>query len=71
MYLNDVLTIPANLAGVPAISIPSGLDERGLPIGLQLTAPVLREDRLLRAAFALEQAIGFDARPRLLDDLAV
>jgi aspartyl-tRNA(Asn)/glutamyl-tRNA(Gln) amidotransferase subunit A len=70
MYLNDVLTIPANLAGVPAISIPSGLDERGLPIGLQLTAPVLQEDRLLRAAFALEQAIGFDARPRLLEGLA-
>jgi aspartyl-tRNA(Asn)/glutamyl-tRNA(Gln) amidotransferase subunit A len=69
MYLNDVLTIPANLAGVPAISIPSGLDERGLPVGLQLTAPVLQEDRLLRAAFALEQAIGFDARPRLLDEL--
>jgi aspartyl-tRNA(Asn)/glutamyl-tRNA(Gln) amidotransferase subunit A len=66
MYLNDVFTIPANLSGVPAISIPSGLDERGLPVGLQLTAPVLREDRLLRAAFALEQAIGFDARPSLV-----
>ena len=66
MYLNDVFTIPANLSGVPAISIPSGLDERGLPVGLQLTAPVLQEDRLLRAAFALEQAIGFDARPALV-----
>jgi aspartyl-tRNA(Asn)/glutamyl-tRNA(Gln) amidotransferase subunit A len=70
MYLNDVFTIPANLSGMPAISIPSGLDEKGLPVGLQLTTPVLREDLLLRAAFALEQAIGFDARPVLLADLA-
>jgi aspartyl-tRNA(Asn)/glutamyl-tRNA(Gln) amidotransferase subunit A len=51
---------------MPAISIPSGLDEGGLPVGLQLTAPVLEEARLLRAAFALERAIGFDARPALL-----
>jgi aspartyl-tRNA(Asn)/glutamyl-tRNA(Gln) amidotransferase subunit A len=70
MYLNDALTIPANLSGMPAISIPSGLDERGLPVGLQLTAPVLREDLLLRAAFELERAIGFDARPPLLATLA-
>jgi aspartyl-tRNA(Asn)/glutamyl-tRNA(Gln) amidotransferase subunit A len=70
MYLNDVFTIPANLSGMPAISIPSGLDEKGLPVGLQLTAPVLQEDRLLRAAFALERAIGFDARPSLAADAA-
>jgi aspartyl-tRNA(Asn)/glutamyl-tRNA(Gln) amidotransferase subunit A len=66
MYLNDVFTIPANLSGMPAISIPSGLDGRGLPVGLQLTAPVLEESRLLRAAFALERELGFDARPPLL-----
>ena len=66
MYLNDVFTIPANLSGTPAISIPSGLDEKGLPVGLQLTAPVLEESRLLRAANALEQAIGFDERPSLI-----
>ena len=66
MYLNDVFTIPANLSGTPAISIPSGLDEKGLPVGLQLTAPVLEESRLLRAANALEQAIGFDERPALI-----
>jgi aspartyl-tRNA(Asn)/glutamyl-tRNA(Gln) amidotransferase subunit A len=66
MYLSDVFTIPANLAGVPSISIPSGLDAKGLPVGLQLTAPVLEESRLLRAAHAVEQAIGFDARPELL-----
>jgi aspartyl-tRNA(Asn)/glutamyl-tRNA(Gln) amidotransferase subunit A len=70
MYLNDVFTIPANLSGMPAISIPSGLDEKGLPVGLQLTAPVLREDLLLRAAFALEGTIGFEARPRLLAEIA-
>jgi aspartyl-tRNA(Asn)/glutamyl-tRNA(Gln) amidotransferase subunit A len=70
MYLNDVFTIPANLSGMPAISIPSGLDARGLPVGLQLTAPVLEESRLLRAAHALEQAIGFDARPPLIAGLA-
>ncbi len=66
MYLSDVFTIPANLAGVPAISIPSGLDEAGLPVGLQLTAPILGEPLLLRVADALEREIGFDARPRIL-----
>jgi aspartyl-tRNA(Asn)/glutamyl-tRNA(Gln) amidotransferase subunit A len=66
MYLNDVFTIPANLSGMPAISIPSGLDEKGLPVGVQITAPVLREDVLLRTAFALEQAIGFEGRPSLV-----
>ena len=55
MYLNDVFTIPANLAGVPAISVPCGLDAGGLPVGLQLTAPVLGEPVLLRAARALER----------------
>jgi aspartyl-tRNA(Asn)/glutamyl-tRNA(Gln) amidotransferase subunit A len=70
MYLNDVFTIPANLSGMPAMSIPSGLDEKGLPVGAQITAPVLREDVLLRTAFALEQAIAFDRRPDLVADLA-
>ncbi|MFN2556830.1 MAG: Asp-tRNA(Asn)/Glu-tRNA(Gln) amidotransferase subunit GatA [Nitriliruptorales bacterium] len=64
MYLNDIATVPANLAGVPAISIPAGLDERGLPVGLQLMAPVLREDLLLRAAWAFEQDLAFDPVPR-------
>jgi aspartyl-tRNA(Asn)/glutamyl-tRNA(Gln) amidotransferase subunit A len=66
MYLNDVFTIPANLSGIPAISIPSGLDEKGLPVGVQLTAPVLAEPALLRVASALERALGFDGRPALL-----
>ena len=70
MYLNDVFTIPANLSGVPAISIPSGLDAAGLPVGVQLTAPVLSEPLLLRAASALEAALGFDARPPMAELLS-
>jgi aspartyl-tRNA(Asn)/glutamyl-tRNA(Gln) amidotransferase subunit A len=70
MYLSDVFTIPANLAGVPGISIPSGLDEAGLPVGLQITAPVLGEALLLRVAHALEGELAFDAVPPLLGDLA-
>jgi aspartyl-tRNA(Asn)/glutamyl-tRNA(Gln) amidotransferase subunit A len=70
MYLSDVFTIPANLAGVPGISIPSGLDEGGLPVGLQVTAPVLGESLLLQVAHALERELAFDTRPPLLGELA-
>ena len=66
MYLADVFTIPADLAGVPAISIPCGTDDLGLPVGLQLTGPVLGEVTVLRAAHALEQDLGFSAVPPLL-----
>jgi aspartyl-tRNA(Asn)/glutamyl-tRNA(Gln) amidotransferase subunit A len=66
MYLNDIFTIPANLAGVPAISVPCGLDGAGLPVGLQLTAPALQEQTLLRAAHALEADLGLALRPPLL-----
>jgi aspartyl-tRNA(Asn)/glutamyl-tRNA(Gln) amidotransferase subunit A len=66
MYLSDVFTIPANLAGTPAISLPCGLDERGLPVGLQLTAPVLEESRMLRVAHALETDLRLELRPPLL-----
>ncbi len=59
MYLNDFCTVPMSLAGIPAISIPSGLSE-GLPVGFQLAGPAFSENRLLEAAFALESAIGFD-----------
>jgi aspartyl-tRNA(Asn)/glutamyl-tRNA(Gln) amidotransferase subunit A len=62
MYLNDFLTVPMPLAGIPAISIPCGLSD-GLPVGFQLAGPAFSEQRLLDAAFALEQAIGFDGRP--------
>ena len=66
MYLNDIFTIPANLAGVPAISIPSGLDDAGLPVGIQLTAPALDEPTLFRAAHALESALALDLRPPII-----
>jgi len=66
MYLNDIFTIPANLAGVPAISVPCGLDSAGLPIGLQLTAKALDEATLFRAGAALEHDLGLDMRPPLL-----
>jgi aspartyl-tRNA(Asn)/glutamyl-tRNA(Gln) amidotransferase subunit A len=59
MYLNDYCTVPMSLAGIPAISIPNGLSE-GLPTGFQLAGPAFSENRLLDAAHALEQAIGFD-----------
>lgn len=63
MYLSDLCTIPANLAGIPAISIPAGLDADGLPIGIQLMAPALGEEALFAAAAALESELAFDARP--------
>ncbi len=58
MYLNDIATIPANLAGVPGMSLPAGLaPEDGLPVGLQVMAPVLADDRLYRVGGALEAAL--------------
>jgi aspartyl-tRNA(Asn)/glutamyl-tRNA(Gln) amidotransferase subunit A len=65
MYLNDFCTVPMSLAGIPAISIPCGLAEppgggRALPVGFQLAGPAFSENTLLAAAFALEQALGFD-----------
>jgi aspartyl-tRNA(Asn)/glutamyl-tRNA(Gln) amidotransferase subunit A len=68
MYLNDFFTVPMSLAGIPAISIPAGLAEPGsggpqLPVGFQIAAPAFAEQRLLDAAYALEQGIGFDKRP--------
>jgi aspartyl-tRNA(Asn)/glutamyl-tRNA(Gln) amidotransferase subunit A len=59
MYLNDFCTVPMPLAGIPAISIPSGLSD-GLPVGFQLAGPAFSENGLLDAAYALERAIGFD-----------
>jgi aspartyl-tRNA(Asn)/glutamyl-tRNA(Gln) amidotransferase subunit A len=70
MYLSDVFTIPANLAGVPAISVPCGLDEGGLPVGLQFTGRILDEASILRAAHAFESDLGRDARPPLIEELA-
>jgi aspartyl-tRNA(Asn)/glutamyl-tRNA(Gln) amidotransferase subunit A len=63
MYLNDVLTVPASLAGLPAISVPAGLSGEGLPLGLHLIGKAFDEETMFRAAQALENAARFDARP--------
>jgi aspartyl-tRNA(Asn)/glutamyl-tRNA(Gln) amidotransferase subunit A len=63
MYLNDVFTVTLNLAGLPGISVPVGLDSQGLPLGLQLIGRPFEEADLLNHAFALEKAAGFVAKP--------
>lgn len=65
MYLNDIYTVTANLAGVPGISIPCGLSSEGLPIGLQLLGPHWSEENLLRLAHGYETAHPFNHRPRV------
>jgi len=62
MYLNDVFTVPVNLAGLPAISLPAGMDEYGLPLGLQLIGKSFDEQTVLNAAYALEEKIGFQSQ---------
>jgi len=63
MYLNDIFTVTANLAGLPGISVPSGLDAQGLPLGLQLIGRPFDEETVLRAAHIMEKAAGFTKRP--------
>ncbi len=63
MYLNDIFTIPVNLAGLPAISIPVGLNRQGLPLNLQLIGQSFGEESLLQAAYSMEQVINFQAKP--------
>ncbi|PKQ13523.1 MAG: Asp-tRNA(Asn)/Glu-tRNA(Gln) amidotransferase GatCAB subunit A [Alphaproteobacteria bacterium HGW-Alphaproteobacteria-1] len=63
MYLNDVFTVTVNLAGLPGIAVPAGLDGRGLPLGLQLIGRPWEEGDLLNTAYALEAAAGFVAKP--------
>ena len=70
MYLADVFTIPSNLSGMPAISVPCGHDASGLPIGFQIMGKTLDEPTVLRAAYALEQDLALDARPSLLGEAA-
>jgi aspartyl-tRNA(Asn)/glutamyl-tRNA(Gln) amidotransferase subunit A len=65
MYLSDVCTIPSNLSGDPAISVPVGLDEAGLPVGFQVLAPALGEAVMFRVAEAVERISAFGARPAL------
>ena len=63
MYLNDVFAVPASLAGLPAMSVPGGLDEQGLPLGLHLIGNELDEQIVLNAGLAIEERAGFRARP--------
>ena len=63
MYLNDEFTVPADLAGVPAMSVPAGLDANGLPIGLQVIGKPFDEETVFAVGAALERAAGFDALP--------
>ncbi len=63
MYLNDVFTVPASLAGLPGISLPAGLSANGLPLGLQVLGKAFDEEMVFRVASALEAAAAFDARP--------
>ena len=59
MYLNDIFTVPINLAGLPAISIPAGHDKKGYPLGLQVIEKAFDEQSILNIAFALEKNISF------------
>jgi len=63
MYLNDVFAVPASLAGLPAMSVPGGLDSQGLPLGLHLIGNELDEQGVLNAGLAIEERAGFTARP--------
>jgi aspartyl-tRNA(Asn)/glutamyl-tRNA(Gln) amidotransferase subunit A len=59
MYLNDIFTVPVNLAGLPAISIPGGLDTKGYPLGLQIIGKAFDEQNILNIAYAMEEKINF------------
>lgn len=63
MYLNDVFTVPASMAGLPALSVPAGVDANGLPLGLHLIGRKLDEETMLKAGHVIEQAAQFSAKP--------
>jgi aspartyl-tRNA(Asn)/glutamyl-tRNA(Gln) amidotransferase subunit A len=63
MYLNDVFTVPANMAGVPGMSVPAGLDTNGLPLGLQVIGKPFDEETVFAVAAAIERAAGMTALP--------
>ncbi|MGM0438464.1 MAG: Asp-tRNA(Asn)/Glu-tRNA(Gln) amidotransferase subunit GatA [Bacillota bacterium] len=67
MYHQDIFTVPVNIAGLPAISIPSGFDSNGLPIGLQMIGPHFGEGKILQAAYTLEKILDLDLRPDNLE----
>ena len=59
MYLNDIFTVPVNLAGLPGISIPAGYDAKGYPLGLQIIGKAFDEQNILNIAYAMEEKINF------------
>jgi aspartyl-tRNA(Asn)/glutamyl-tRNA(Gln) amidotransferase subunit A len=62
MYLNDVFSVPASLAGLPAMSVPAGVNKDGLPLGLQIIGKALDEQAVLNAGLAIEERAGFTVR---------
>ena len=62
MYMNDVLTVTANIAGLPSMSVPAGFSSKGLPLGMQLTAPAFDETKMLNAGLFIETVAGFSAK---------
>ncbi len=63
MYLNDVFTVTVNLAGLPGVSVPAGVDKSGLPLGLQVIGRPWEEGDMLNIAYSLEQSVGFSSKP--------
>ncbi|MBT6801660.1 MAG: Asp-tRNA(Asn)/Glu-tRNA(Gln) amidotransferase subunit GatA, partial [Rhodospirillales bacterium] len=63
MYLNDVFTVPASLAGIPGISVPAGLDNDGLPLGLQILGQSFDEETVFNVGAAIEARAGFSCNP--------
>ncbi|MCI5060959.1 MAG: Asp-tRNA(Asn)/Glu-tRNA(Gln) amidotransferase subunit GatA [Alphaproteobacteria bacterium] len=68
MYLNDIFTVPASLAGLPGMSVPAGLDANGLPLGLQILGRPWDEETVLRVSQSIEKAANFTAKPALLQE---
>ncbi len=66
MYLNDVFTVPTSLAGLPGMSVPAGLDSKGLPLGLQIIGKACDEQTVFQVARGIEKAANFTAKPTLL-----
>ena len=70
MYLNDVFTVAVNLAGLPGLSVPAGLNADGLPLGLQIIGKAWAEEDVLRVGHKIEQAAQFSALPQMIDKKA-
>jgi aspartyl-tRNA(Asn)/glutamyl-tRNA(Gln) amidotransferase subunit A len=66
MYLNDVFTVPSNLAGIPAMSVPAGLSSEGLPLGLQVIGRHFDEETVFAVSAAIERAADFTAKPSII-----